>query len=249
MRNFLLVFFAFISSFNAFTQCTPDVNLNHSGFYPSPLPDGKVGVLYNQAITFQFPKDTTITGFPVHIDTVTIVSVTGFPGSFTMVCNATGCKYWGDTLRGCMQITGTPSAADTGTRKLSVKVLAQFKLFGSSVTQPFTDSSQTYTVQKSSVGISKAPIQNYNYTYTFGIEQISPNPFNQKTVVTVTDSKTEKITIIIRDILGKEIYTREGLCKTGSNNFTLDTEDLKPGYYLISVTSPSGVITRKITKR
>ena len=250
MRKFILVVFAFIISFNAFTQCIPDPNLNRSGFYPSPLPDGKVGVAYNQPITFQFPSDTTIVfgGFPqtVHIDTIIINSITGFPANYTWVCNAANCKYWNSPLKGCIQVTGTPTTADTGTKKLVVKVTAKFKFGGSPIAYPVTDSSQTYTVQKSSVGLSRGQqVPSYN----FGIDQITPNPFNQKTVVTVTAAKTEKITIAIRDILGKEVYTQDATCKSGLNNFTIDTEDFKPGYYLLSVSSSSGVITRKITKR
>jgi hypothetical protein len=250
MGKFLLVVFSFLISYQAFTQCTPDANLNHSGYYPSPLPDGTVGIAYSQSITFQFPTDTTIVVFgnpqTIHIDTIIITSVTGFPSSYMMQCNAQECKYWGSPLRGCMQVSGTPSSADTGTRKLVIKVTVKFKLAGSPVAFPITDSSQSYTVLKSSVGLNRGPkIQNY----TFGIDQITPNPFTQKTVLTVTSGKTEKIIIAIRDILGKEVYVTEGNVRTGINNFTIDTEDFKPGYYLLSVSSSSGVITRKITKR
>ncbi len=250
MRKLILILFIFLISYHAFTQCTPDANLNHSGFYPKPLPDGQVGTVYNQTITFQFPSDTTITIFgnpqQIHIDTIIIRSITGFPASFTTTCNAPNCKYWGNPLKGCVQVNGIPTPSDTGTRRLVVSVTAKFMLGGSPISFPVTDSSQNYTVKKNNVGLSRgAQPQNYS----FGIEQITPNPFNQKTVVTVTAAKTEKIIIAIRDILGKEVYLSESSCKPGVNAFTIDTEDFKPGYYLLTVSSASGIITRKITKR
>ncbi|MCX6189356.1 MAG: T9SS type A sorting domain-containing protein [Bacteroidetes bacterium] len=246
MRQFILLFFAFFISYNAFTQCTPDASLTHSGLFPNILPDGKVGVAYNQTITFQFPSDTTISPFgSVHIDSIIIQSVTGFPASFTKDCNAVACKYYGTSLRGCMKIAGTPTTADTGTKKLVIIIIAKLKLAGQPVPFPVTDSSLSFKVLSSGVGLSRGQAQ----TYSFGIEQITPNPFTDKTVVSLTTSKTEKATLAIRDILGKEVYNHEVACKPGLNNFTIDTESFKAGYYLLSVISPSGVITKKITKR
>lgn len=248
MRKFILIIFASLISYSAFTQCTPDVSLTHSGLYPNILPDAKVGTAYNQTITFQFPSDTTIVIFGnpqlVHIDTLIILSVTGFPTSFTKDCNAVGCKYYAIPLRGCMKVAGTPTTADTGTKKLVINLLAKLKLGVTAIAYPVTDSSLSFRVQ-ANVGLTRGQQPNY----TFGIEQITPNPFTEKTVVTITSPKNEKATIAIRDILGKEIYTNLVSCKPGSNNFIIDTESFKAGYYLLSVTSSSGVITKKITKR
>ncbi len=248
MKRIILTFLTFIAFYNAFTQCTPDPGLTHSGLFPNPLPDGKVGVAYNQTITFQFPTDTTVVIFgasqSIHIDTLIIQSITGFPASFTKDCNLPGCKYYVSPLKGCMQIAGTPAVADSGTKKLVISVVARFKLGTTPIAYPFVDSSQSFRVN-SSVGLSRGQIP----AYTFGIDQITPNPFTDKTLVSITSPKTEKSTIAIRDILGKEVYTSEVTCKTGITNVTIDTESFKPGYYLLSVTSSAGVITKKITKR
>ncbi len=246
MRKFILVIFAFFISYNAFTQCTPDATLTHSGLFPNLLPDGKVGVAYNQTITFQFPTDTTISPFgSVHIDSIIIQSVTGFPASFTKDCNAVGCKYYGTSLRGCMKIAGTPAATDTGTKKLIIIIVAKLKFGGTPIPFPVTDSSLSFRIIPASVGLSRGQ----SPVYTFAVEQITPNPFTEKTVVTVSSPKIEKTTIAIRDILGKEVYTQEVTCKPGLNHFTIETEIFKAGYYLLSVSSSAGVITKKITKR
>lgn len=248
MKRIILTLISFIAFYNAYTQCTPDPGLTHSGLYPNPLPDAKVGVAYNQIITFQFPTDTTVVVFgtsqAIHIDTLIIQSISGFPSSFTKDCNLAGCKYYTPPLKGCLQISGTPVAADTGTKKLVVSVIAKFKLGITPIAYPFVDSSQTFRVN-SSVGLNRGQVANY----TFGIDQITPNPFTDKTLVSITSPKTEKSTIAIRDILGKEVYTSEVTCKPGINNFTIETENFKAGYYLLSVSSSAGVITRKITKR
>jgi hypothetical protein len=67
--------------------------------------------------------------------------------------------------------------------------------------------------------------------------------------VTIAAPKAGKTILAIRDILGKEIYTQEVNCKAGSNNVVINTEEFKAGYYLLSMTSSEGVITKKITKR
>jgi hypothetical protein len=249
MRKFILAICIFCISYNAFTQCTPDPALTHSGLYPNILPEAKVGVAYNQVITFQFPSDTTVTifGTPqmIHIDTLIIASVVGFPSSFTKDCNNANCKYYDVPLKGCMKIAGTPIATDSGTRKLILNVILKFKLGMTNISFPVTDSTISFRVAPAPVGLSRGQVP----TYTFGIEQIIPNPFTEKTVVTISSPKSVKTVIAIRDILGKEVYYEEVTCKTGSNNFTIDTENFKAGYYLLSVTSSAGVITKKITKR
>lgn len=249
MRKFILLLIVLVFSYSAYSQCTPDANLTHSGFYPNPLPDGKVGVAYNQNITFQFPLDTNIVIFgtsqAIHIDSVIIQSVNGFPASYTKTCDASNCKYFGTSLRGCMKISGTPTAADTGTKKLVITVMLKIKLSGVPLPYPLTDSSQTYRVAPANVGLNRGAVA----SYSFGIDQITPNPFTEKTVVTISSPKNDKMVVIIRDILGKEVYRNEVSCKAGINYATINTEDFKAGYYLLSVNSASGVITRKITKR
>lgn len=251
MRKLLLFIISFAIGFQSMAQCVPDAALTHSGLLPSVLPDAKVGTAYSQVISFQFPTDTQLTIFGslqnVHIDTVIIQSLTGFPASFTKACNNANCKYYGTPLRGCMQINGTPAIGDTGTRKLYVTVIAKLTIAGGlTVPYPVVDSSITFTV-KNPTGLSRGA--QTQTPVTFGIEQITPNPFSDKTVITITSPKAEKVTVQIRDILGKLLFEEAINCKAGNNNYTLITEDLKPGYYLISVTNSTGVKTKKITKR
>jgi hypothetical protein len=249
MRKLIPFLFVLLSVYQSWAQCTPDPNLTHSGLYPNPIPDAKAGVAYSQTITFQFPSDTTIVigGNPqtVHIDTLIITSVTGFPSGFTTDCDAAGCKYYNTPLRGCMKVAGTPTIGDTGTKKLVINITAKMKLGSIPIAYPVTDSSQVFRVQGYNTAVSRGQVP----VYTFGIDRITPNPFTEKTVVTITTPKNEKTTIAIRDILGKEVYSTEVSCKPGLNNVTLNTEDLKPGYYLLSVNSAAGTLTKKITKR
>jgi hypothetical protein len=242
----LAIFFTFIVG--AFAQCVPDPSLNSSGLSPKMLADGKAGVMYNEVITFQFPSDTTIVIFGVpqtiHIDTVIIQSVTGFPSNFTKTCNVPNCTYWNSPLKGCMQISGMPQIADTGVHRLKVSVIAKGKIGGTPVPIPVTDSSVLFNVKGYGAGLSRG-----NIPYTFGIEQITPNPFTNKTTITIVSPKSEQVTLQVHDILGKILMEEKISCKSGPNNYLLNADELKPGYYLLSVASSSGVKTRKITKR
>ncbi len=249
MNRIILLVISIILAYGASAQCTPSANLTHSGFYPNPLPDGKVGVAYNQPITFQFPTDTTISFAgalqAIHIDSLLILSVNGFPASFSKTCNNADCKYYLSPLKGCMQISGVPTMADTGTKKLVITVVVKFKLGIIPIAYPITDSSQFFRVLPPNTGVSRSQVQ----SASFGIEQITPNPFTEKTTVTIAAPKAGKTILAIRDILGKEIYKQEVNCKAGSNNVVINTEEFKAGYYLLSMTSSEGVITKKITKR
>jgi hypothetical protein len=247
MKKLILMLLVAGYFLSATAQCVPDAGLTNSGISPKTLADGKVGVAYNQVITFQFPTDTTVIifGFPqtVHIDTVIIQSIVGFPASYTKTCNNPNCTYTSAPLRGCVQIAGTPTIADTGTKRLKITVIAKGKLAGNEVPIPVMDSSVTYTV-KDATGMSRGQVP-----AAFSIEQVSPNPFSGKPTVTVLSPKAEQITLQIHDILGKLIYEDKVSCKAGINNYILNTDEIKPGCYLFSVTSSAGVKTRKITKR
>ncbi len=132
----------------AFSQCTK--TYSSTGVYPPQLPDAYEQVQYNQEIDFTFPVDTVVQGYSVHIDSLIIYKVVGFPGSnFTFNCNVKNCTYVATTgmkyYQGCFMIKGTAPKGSSGTYKLKVDLEGYFST-------PF--GSQTYIVTDSSVNLN-----------------------------------------------------------------------------------------------
>ena len=96
------------------SPCTPDTSLTVQGIYPSPLPDGCVGQLYNEVAQFVFPVDTFIFGFTILFDSFQINTVNNIPAGISYACNLSSCKFYstpGQPARGCATISGIPTTA------------------------------------------------------------------------------------------------------------------------------------------
>ena len=101
-------------------NCTIDFTQNQVGIYPNVLPNGTVGQVYNQDITFVMPTDTLGYNFT----NFHIVSV-GLPVGLNWVCNnsAVNCNYNPQVSPfGCVNIHGTPLLA--GSYTIDITVLA-----------------------------------------------------------------------------------------------------------------------------
>ncbi len=112
-----------------FAQCNVDTSTPQTrGLYPNPLPVGSLGVSYNQSVTMVFPtqSDTTISvpgfgsqTFTAYYTSFQVQQVSGVPQGMSMplsTCNQNNCTYTitqGQTNRGCMLLSGTPTESGT----------------------------------------------------------------------------------------------------------------------------------------
>ena len=67
-----------------------------------------------------------------------------------------------------------------------------------------------------------------------------PNPVNE--VLNINLSKKEKVTVIIHDITGKEIYKND----YNSQHISINFKDYAKGVYLVTVKNKNGKVTKKI---
>lgn len=250
MKRIILLSFILVAFYSGYTQCTPSPLLTRTGIYPSSIPDAVVGQPYSQVVTFRFPKDTTVFFQPTTIDTVYIVSVDGFPVSFTKVCDMTNCMYTpsGSEIKGCMTISGTPAQADVGTRSIKVNILAKVTINppppASPIKQsiPFTDSSVAFTTTGGATNVAR------NLNYSFSVEQNYPNPFSDNTDIIFTSPKADRTDIRIYDLLGKIVFQTSVAAKPGRNVVNIDAANFKPGYYMYSVCNSIGCKTMRMSK-
>lgn len=148
MKKIILFIIAIcVANAFAFSQCSK--SYSGTGVYPPQLPDAYEQVQYSQEVDFTFPVDTTVQSFSVHIDSLKISQVVGFPGSnFTFNCSVQNCSYIFQTgmtyYQGCFMIKGTAPKGSADTFKLKVDLEGYFQT-------PF--GAQTYIVTDSSVNL------------------------------------------------------------------------------------------------
>ena len=83
--------------------------------------------------------------------------------------------------------------------------------------------------------------------FTFNLEANYPNPFNPSTTISFSISERAKVTLMVYDILGNEIYTiineeREG----GNYTINFDASDLTSGIYFYRLTAGGFSQSRKM---
>jgi uncharacterized lipoprotein YddW (UPF0748 family) len=87
------------------------------------------------------------------------------------------------------------------------------------------------------VGINKKD-ESEELNTSFKIYSNYPNPFNPSTTISWTNSKTERITIKIFDLLGKEITTLlDDIRPSGHNSIVFNGENLSSGVYFYTLSS------------
>lgn len=83
-------------------------------------------------------------------------------------------------------------------------------------------------------------------SYTFGLDKNYPNPFNPQTTVNFTLAKQGHATLVVYDVLGKEVATLvDGELSGGRHTATFDGSRLSSGAYFLRLTSGSSVETIK----
>jgi hypothetical protein len=77
--------------------------------------------------------------------------------------------------------------------------------------------------------------------------QNNPNPFNSETTIEYRISKTENVTLVVYDILGREVTVLvDGRKPPGSHSVTFDSGDLASGMYCCRLTAGDYLHARKL---
>jgi len=83
---------------------------------------------------------------------------------------------------------------------------------------------------------------------SFILNQNYPNPFNGQTTITFVINKPNDISLILYDLLGREIkILKLGWYNPGEYSATIDSEYLSSGIYFYSLRAGSNIQTRKMT--
>lgn len=241
----ILFFVAIVLMFHNITnaQCTPDLTITIPGLYPDSatgLPDGTVGVPYNEVIQARVLTDTTFNGLPVVITSITIMSVTGLPPGIMYQCVPNSCVFPGGS-NGCMLLSGTPTTA--GFFPINVNIQTDGTIFGVPINPPQSQVISSYSITiNQSTGIAGS-----GGATNFEILPNYPNPASQYTDIVYTTPLGGDFSLGIYNILGKEMFSQTIRGKRGLNTIRVSTSDFSSGIYLISLSNGSRVLTRKMT--
>lgn len=239
MRNvfaFLLLLLC-CSIINA-QPCTPGT-YTQAGIYPDSvagLPAATVNVPYNTVITVVVPTDTIMFGSPLTIDSIGVVSVTGFPAGFTYSSNPANGYIAGGTA-GCVLITGTASLAQVGSYPINITL----ESWVNAIPQGFADVKTGYytLVIQDVVGQNKI-----NMTEPESITY--PNPFQSEINISFDAQVQEEASLIIYNNLGQVVYKEKIKTKQGSNNLKLNLK-LESGIYHYTIAGANLKVSGKMT--
>ncbi len=145
MKKFTILFLlSIVSIANGYSQCSK--TYAGTGVYPTQLADAFELVQYTQEIDFTIPADTVYMTQNIHIDSMKVKAVYGFPGTnFNYSCGITSCLYVpnaSNKFQGCFTIKGVAPKGSAGSYKIHVELDGYIQT-------PF--GAQVYTIEDSSV--------------------------------------------------------------------------------------------------
>lgn len=226
MKKFytLVLFAVFFKS--AFSQCTPDPNLNGTGFTPAELPFAYTDAPYSQVLSFMAPKDTTTTfngnQVDVVIDSVIMLQLIGVPDHFQYEC-LNRCSILGGG-KGCALLSGQAQESQIGAYRIKILLQTYFKIKNAPNQFSRIDSGDSYQfrIYKTTglgliMGTAATAIKAY------------PNPANTNISFDLSmlpHHSTGSVAIV--DVLGRKVY--EGTFEN-NNAGKIDVSAWKSGVY------------------
>lgn len=85
------------------------------------------------------------------------------------------------------------------------------------------------------------------FSQTKSLEELSaaPNPFTSQTNISFSAKENSKITLTIKNILGKVVHKKEHNTKIGKNNILFSKNNLPKGIYIYSIRNTKKMISKR----
>lgn len=86
-----------------------------------------------------------------------------------------------------------------------------------------------------------------SFSQTKTLEKLSaaPNPFTISTNITFNANNVSKITLNVRNVLGKIVFKKEYTTKIGKNSIAFYKDDLATGIYIYSIRDKKEIISKR----
>lgn len=241
MKKLLLLTITLATAALSYSQCTPMTDFGDQPFGVAPdtvvnFVPGSVNNIYSQQIDVKVPLDGSFVGFPVGVDSATVLSISGLPEGLTLACAgnaATECTYLSGT-EGCAVISGIPTVA--GTYELVINLLV-YTAFGTNV--PFSFDGYRIVVD----GTTGLEDVNFEAIKT---EDIRPNPANTSATLFLDSKSSGEAQFRVFDLVGKEVFTKDYRITQGKNKITYNTSQLPEGVYIYRLDAFGESITSRL---
>jgi hypothetical protein len=235
---------AIFSSKGLHAQCTPNA-LQNIFLIPDTATDFAPAftyVPYSDVLYIKVPKDTVIYIFPATIDSIVVQDIAGLPASLTYNCNPASCSFYALTS-GCIQISGTPTAAEIGNYPLTISadVTGNAGFLGDTTVNLPVTGYRIRVIDSAYMGIADGM-----YDLAFRVQQNAPNPAVTSTEISFSLSAPANISFELRDITGKLVRSRSFYAPRGINTLVLDVSDVVPGLYFYTLNNGEKSLGKKM---
>lgn len=235
---FSVALFAGIA-FDAVSQCTPNSSVNAQGFHADDgtfkLPDGTMNVAYSNTITAVVPVQIIISSFPVTVDSIKVTGIPNLPAGLTY---QTDKANWPGGSKGCILVSGTPSAQTSGPVTLQIKYTAF-------APAPVPPSGIPLSYDSVTINILPTGVPQLNPS-RFEIAQNSPNPFYGFTDIAFATPVSDKVVFKVYNMLGKIVYVKDIDADAGINHISFNAKDFAPGVYMYSLSNGDSNLIRRM---
>ncbi len=272
MKKLLLITLLSMSAFGIHAQVCNPYSPTVAGAKAYVLPDSATGIQhacvgkpYEQIMNIKVFKDTLIGGlFTAVVDSMVInldpVAI-GLPAGFTLSSvpaslpantfnNYPHMTLKGDSV-GCVKITGT-GAATSGVLPLTINLRVKAKInLGFITIDTVVDYANTnYSLTTDAIGTAQCFAAGLEELYSNILEILSsPNPANDKLLITVNAATSEKVILEISNMYGQILSTQQGSIKAGYNTFAFDVLQFPSGMYTYTIKNGSSKITKRWLKQ
>ena len=224
----------------ASSQCIPDTTITQAGIYPDTatgLPTAYANTPYDATVQIKVAIDTFVLGQTVLFDSISIMSVSGFPPGFNYTCNVPSCT-WAGGANGCADLIGNPAISDTGSYPLGVNIRAYLHSQSlGSFTQDITKYGYKITIN--------APMGIYSTAPTYlGME--FDNPYSPLGKIIVKCFADAEVFLYLFSVQGDLVAKSTVPMHAGTNEVNLPAEKIIPGFYFLKVQNSTTTVTRKL---
>ena len=256
-------------------QCELDTTLlDTSGVFPQRLPDGEVGMAYDQTIHFVFPTVLSIfipelnDSIDLKLCIYSLDSLPNLPEGLMMNCNTPDCVWEMDfspdvVNRGCVQISGVPTTAVFPDDSLQIFLSITPSVLDTTddcTPLPLSqDLIEQYATQQFLVPftiVGDTTIQDTTTTSTLSQLnttqykiRVFPNPSSQSSHLEFFLPERNSVQVMVLNELGQEVWS-QGLRKmaSGSHRLSLPTGNWTQGLYFVRMVLPEkgGQFTHKL---
>lgn len=74
----------------------------------------------------------------------------------------------------------------------------------------------------------------------------APNPFSSTTSIQFNTTKSQSVFLVIKNVLGKTVFSKTYTVKIGVNKITFKRNDLQSGIYIYAIRGRNEIISKRL---